>query len=256
MSEEKIIPFEPYRDEEYHYDWQKKFKPRISNNWLVKGVLPTTGSGIIYGAPGCGKTFVTMDMALHLAAGLSWADHRVKKAKVAYLAAEGGSRVGNRVVAWERERGKPGDFYLLTEPVDIMGKELGYLLEDLEELKPGLLVIDTLNRIMRGRDENSPDGMGKVIEMLSVLESRLNCFVLVVHHSGKDESRGFRGHSSLFGAIDTSIRIKDYEITTMKQRDGEFGKSTSFSLRRVDLGEDEDGDPVTSCVVDYVRDYY
>jgi RecA-family ATPase len=256
---QNVVPFEPYdpTKDELTYDWKTRFHPLLSNNWLVKGVIPTTGSGIIYGPPGCGKTFLCMDLCLHLACGLTWAGFRTKTAKVCYMAAEGGSRVINRVAAWEKERQKvESGFNLLVEPVDVLGEERLDVLDDLKDLKPNLLVIDTLNRVMRGGNENSPEDMGRVIAMLSHLESELECFILVVHHSGKDATRGFRGHSSLLGAIDTQIEIKDYQFVVTKQRDGEMGKSVGFGIRRVELGIDEDNDPVTSCVIDYVRDYY
>lgn len=79
--------------------------------------------------------------------------------------------------------------------------------------------------------------------------------VMLVHHTGKDQSRGARGHSSLRAAIDTEIELSrdDFGLITAKltkQRDGATGGEFAFTLRQVELGRDQDGDPVTTCLVE------
>src|SRR5581483_5323891 len=80
--------------------------------------------------------------------------------------------------------------------------------------------------------------------------------VLIVHHSGKDETRGARGHSSFKAALDTEIEVvaKDnlHVATVTKQRDLPGGDKFAFRLKVVELGQDEDGDAVTTCVVEPV----
>ena len=112
-----------------------------------------------------------------------------------------------------------------------------------------LIVVDTLNRAMAGGNENSSDDMGKLVEICQAIARHLRCFVLVIHHSGKDVARGMRGHSSLLGAVDTELQVGDRVIKVTKQRDGEDGIEFGFELEPVTLGQDEDGDPVTTCVV-------
>ena len=68
-----------------------------------------------------------------------------------------------------------------------------------------IVVIDTLNRVMPGGDENSSEDMGAVIAAAKLIEREFDCVVLFVHHSGKDEAKGSRGHSSLKGATDAEI---------------------------------------------------
>ncbi|MPY72009.1 MAG: hypothetical protein GEU92_18250 [Alphaproteobacteria bacterium] len=77
----------------------------------------------------------------------------------------------------------------------------------------------------------------------------------MVHHAGKDDARGARGHSSLRAATDTEISIKraesgEFSIASIdKQRDGASGDKLPFELKEVQLGTDQDGDQITTAVV-------
>ena len=98
--------------------------------------------------------------------------------------------------------------------------------------------------------------MAQYIRNITTLRSGFNCHVLIIHHSGKDKNKGARGHTSLRAAVDTEIEIKvDGQIRTArcrKQRDLENGKAIAFTLQRVELGLDDEGDPITSCVVEHL----
>jgi hypothetical protein len=123
---------------------------------------------------------------------------------------------------------------------------------DLEPL--ALLIVDTASRALAGGNENAPDDMGALVRSVDRLRDELHCHVVLVHHTGKDQSRGARGHSLLRAAVDTEIEVIRWSdissATITKQRDGISGERISFRLRQVVLGQDEDGDPVTSCVVE------
>ena len=88
------------------------------------------------------------------------------------------------------------------------------------------------------------------------LREKTGVYLALVHHSGKDASRGSRGHSLLPAAIDTEIEVTRDEgskISTArvtKQRDLPTEGSFSFTLRQIELGIDQDNDPVTSCVIE------
>ncbi len=80
--------------------------------------------------------------------------------------------------------------------------------------------------------------------------------VVVVHHSGKDTSRGSRGSTVLPCAVDTVIEVSKDATTKVatvhlnKQRDGATGELLNFNLKVIELGTDADGDPITSCVIE------
>ena len=74
--------------------------------------------------------------------------------------------------------------------------------------------------------------------------------MLIIHHPGKDASKGARGSSALLGAVDTEIEIVDRKIVPTKQRDVELGEAIGFKLQPVPIGVDEDGDIIVSCVIE------
>ena len=129
------------------------------------------------------------------------------------------------------------------------------LIREIEPLKPSLVVIDTLSRAMAGGNENSPDDMGAFVANCDLIRQATNAHLLVIHHTGKDEGRGTRGHSLLAAAADTMIEVSKDEVnglvtaTVKKQRDRASGDVLAFRLEPVDIGMDEDDDTITSCIV-------
>ncbi|WP_213269134.1 hypothetical protein [Hyphomonas sp.] len=78
--------------------------------------------------------------------------------------------------------------------------------------------------------------------------------VLIVHHAGKDASRGERGHSSLRAALDVSLEVarngqqSSRELKLSKSKNSTDGATWPFELQTIILGTDEDGDEITSCI--------
>lgn len=95
--------------------------------------------------------------------------------------------------------------------------------------------------------------MGIVIDRAKQLQLATGGLVVLISHTGKDASKGLRGHSSLFAAIDAAILVsregdaRRWKVD--KAKDGKDGIEFGFRLHVVGLGIDEDGDPVESCVV-------
>ena len=78
--------------------------------------------------------------------------------------------------------------------------------------------------------------MGIFINNIDILRQYYGCTVLVVHHSGKDSSRGMRGSSALRGAIDSEFEIKrkldtmSVCLKTKKQKDSEDDLSSKLKI--------------------------
>jgi hypothetical protein len=227
--------------------------------WLVRGVLPADGLTSVFGPSAGGKSFLALDLCAAVAgSSTAWFGCPVKSAPVVYVALEGEAGFSQRVKAWQLHHGRnlPAALHFIMQPLDLRNAD------DVAEIVKavttafvagGLLVIDTLNRAASGADENSAVDMGEIIAAAKVLQSRLGGLVLLVHHSGKDASKGLRGHSSLLAALDSAIEVsrtddrRDWRIA--KAKDGEDGKAHPFKLRVVAIGEHDDGEPMTSCVV-------
>lgn len=233
--------------------------PVLNSLWLLKGIIPRHGTGAMFGRSGSGKTFLATDIGLHVAAGIPWRGHKIVQMEVAYCSMEAGHMGGNRIHAWMLHHGRPWPAGFRMSPVILNMRSTR---TDAEELaadikkrcgRVGLVVIDTLSRAMCGGNENSSDDMGALVSHCEWVASELDCFVLLVHHCGKDEARGLRGHTSLVGAINTEIEVKRQRgevgvATITKQRDGADGAEFAFGLERVILGHDDEGDEVSSCV--------
>lgn len=227
---------------------------------LVKGLLDEGAMSVLFGESWTGKTLVALALAFHIAAGLTWWDARtVRRAFVVYIATEGSYGVHNRVVALgKRYTGvKDASFALVPNPVDLSGRgaDVQPLLDLIAPLgRPGLIVIDTLSRALSGGDENSPVDMGDFIKNVDRLRSATGAHVMVIHHSGKDQARGARGHSALRAATDTELEVVydqktgERKILVRKQRDIDCLSPIGFAIEPVAIGQDPDGTPVTAPV--------
>jgi len=233
---------------------------RKGADWLIKGVLPQAEFIVLYGASGSGKTFVALDMAAAIARGEPWRERRSQKGSVLLIAAEGTGGVGRRIDAYCRLHGidpERLDIGVLMAAPNVMdADDVGELVKATraamgDDLK--LIIVDTYAQVTPGANENAADDMGRALANIRVLGKATGATVLVVHHAGKDLHRGARGWSGIRAAADAEIEVIRHEqggreIRVTKMKDGEDGLSWGFKLEVVDLGFDNDGDPITSCV--------
>jgi hypothetical protein len=193
-------------------------------------------------------------MAYHVAAGLPWMGRKVHAGPVLYLAYEGQGGLKKRAKALRQKYGKKDvPLYVDSATYNLRekgGREaLGHVLSALPA-KPVLVVIDTFARALMGGDENSAQDVGSFNAAVAALIESTGACVLIVHHSGKDKSKGARGSSALLGAIDTEIEVDGRQVIARKQRDVELLEPIGFKLVPVLVGLDADGDELTSCVVE------
>ena len=223
--------------------------PDLTDRSLVTGLLERETVVLIYGESGCGKTFLTLDLALHIAAGWGWFGMKVPlPCKVVYVAAEAGRSIKKRVAAWAGEYGLDVDavveFRAVVSPVDLCHSKTWDLDRLIEVIgQADVVIIDTVSRALAGGNENAPDDMGAFVTALDAMRERLGCTVVAVHHVGKDASRGSLGHSALHCAVDTEVEVEkrdDVSVATVKkQRDGPDGQEYAFRLKPVILGMDQ-----------------
>ena len=145
----------------------------------------------------------------------------------------------------------------ILTPLDIRrADDRGELAEAIQNagMAGGIVCLDTLNRAAPGIDENDSSEMGLLIDAAKAIQAELGGLVVLVHHAGKDATKGLRGHSSLHAALDAVLEVtrtgERREWNLAKSKDGEDGKAHAFRLDVVELGEDADGWPVSSCVVE------
>lgn len=233
--------------------------------WLIKDVLPKAGVVVVYGAPGSGKTFATLDMAFAVARGLpEWHGRKARQGAVVYVAGEAFSGVRRRVAAYKAEHEVNGaplgvigdvpnlftnedDARRVAEQIQSFSNSIGEPVE--------LVILDTLAAVAAGMDENAVKDMSHVLGQAKQIGDATGATVLVVHHTNK--SGEMRGSTALLGAADAVLGVESRgkgarTILVEKQKDGETGVAFAFRLKRVVLGVDEDLNEISSCIVEPV----
>lgn len=226
--------------------------------WIIKGLLPQAGLAVVFGESGSGKSFLVTDMALAITRGTEWRGKRVRQGAVAYVCAEGVSGFRNRLQAYRQKVARElGPFFVLGDAPNIVDqKVVDSLINALKALGTlSVVAVDTFAQVTPGANENSGEDMGKALANCRRIHAATGALVLLVHHSGKDATRGARGWSGLKAAADAELEVmRDDDrraVRVSKQKDGEDGEELGFRLAPVLLGLDEDGDDITSCVVEH-----
>jgi AAA domain len=234
---------------------------------FVEKTLCDAQISVLSGAPNVGKSFVALDLAFDVATGRQWHGREVDRGGAIYIAGEGAGGFKGRIAAIRKERGveKTADawFGMIPSAVDFRDKAIVRgLIKAVIEAAPRLggrvrlIVVDTLSRALAGGDENSSVDMGALVAAADRIRLATGAHVMLIHHVGKDPSKGARGHSLLRGNVDTEIMVERDETSgtiiakVTKQRDLECEGVLSSRLRTVALGTDRRGKPITSCVVE------
>jgi hypothetical protein len=230
-------------------------------------VLERNAFALIFGDPGCGKSFLAIDWACRVATGAPWRGRAVKGGPVIYVAGEGQQGFGRRIRAWSEHHGvgldgvplylspavampDPEDLDLLLAAIDTGVAALGK--------PPVLIVLDTLARNFGGGDENATQDMGRFVMACDALRERYGCTILVVHHTGHADKSRARGAIALKAALDTEYRLTNESgllLTATKMKEAELPPPLAMSLVGVELPGllDEDGVQVTSAAVDVLH---
>lgn len=243
--------------------------------WLIDGLLPARGLACIVGPPKSGKSFLTTDMLCSVARGAHYAGRATLAGPVIYLTGEGVSGFKRRLVAMRRHLGIEGQGvpFFMIENVPDLGSEATDLPQLLAELDaflaqecpegPRAIVLDTLARCMGEADENSARDMGRFVTRCSAIERHFGCLVVVVHHVGKDPTRGGRGSNALNGAADVTMLVEKTEafstVRVEEMKDGREGQEWRFRLVPYLLSEtletpSETSPEVSTCVVELLSE--
>lgn len=268
---------EPYGDVAYKSQfgavrWLDFDAPGPTYEYMVKGVLTENEISMLLGESQSGKSFIAIEIAMSVARGVPFFGHQVRKGGVIYQAGESATGVRRRrFPAYARHHDvgradlpivlleRPVDFYTSDEQVDQFIEECRYWASTFDDpLK--LIIIDTFNKATPGANENDGKDMGMVLARCDRVRRATGAHVMLVHHLNAGGTKA-RGHTSLFGNVENVVTVRRVpdskdadgrairEWVLSKAKDGEDGISKKFVLRQVHLGQDSDGDAITSCVV-------
>jgi AAA domain len=202
---------------------------------LVGDVLQSDSIAVITGAPGSLKTFLAQDILLSVASARPWHGLPVVDGPVLYIVAEDAPGISKRARAWQTRHGNLGNIHWLLQRVPLLENDaVSELCDIVAEIAPAAIGMDTLARCMTGADESSSRDMGLAVDALDRLRSVIGSCLLLVHHDGKDPSRGMRGSSALLAAVDTAIQCKrtraGMTATILKQKNGPDGQRMHFGI--------------------------
>jgi len=152
-----------------------------------------------------------------------------------------------------------------VEKLVAMARQAEAMLMQDHGLPLGLIIVDTLVACAgyRRSGEENDNAVGQVLmNVLKAVAEEIGCFVLGVDHFGKDMEAGTRGAASKEGSADSVLvclghrelsgAIANARLAVRKNRGGPQGQEHPFALRLVDMGMDQDGDPETTMVVDWL----
>ena len=182
-------------------------EPIIDNGILLDGTIL-----IIVGPAKSKKTFLTQNLALSIAMGNDFAGFKITKPKkVLYYLAEGGyfpNRERLRKMAENISPDNTENFLIDFPPYMLINHKENYdeICKTIKELDAEVVIFDPLIRF-HDVDENSATGMSEVLGIIRQLIEKLGISVILVHHTGKVQSKGGRGSSVIIGEYDSCITI-------------------------------------------------
>ena len=206
--------------------------------FLIDNIMPQNCFSAVVGPSYSFKTFIALDMALSVAAGLPFHGMDVKQGTVIYVNGEGRHGIMTRIDAWCQSKSvnrKKLPFILSSTPINLRDEPEVAILKSVNEDVPDvrMIVIDTLNRNAGGMNENASVDMAEFVNACSAMVHHFDCAVCVIHHTGKDTSSGARGYSSFYAALDTEISVKklgdhDVQMICSKQKDAPEFETMQF----------------------------
>ena len=227
----------------------KGIKSLPNPNYLIDKLVIETALGFVYGAPGCGKSFITIGMALSIAAQQAqWFGRDIKKTgPVIYISSEGVGDMKYRIAAWERETGINADdvpFYLIRQTINFMlPTDVDRLIKTVAHVAqitgqtPVAIFVDTVSRVLPGADENLQKDMTLFISACDALRTTFDATVVGVHHTSRAGT--MRGATVFDGAGDFLLGVERNEGDTIgeihakKIKSAQDGWTQSFELKTI-----------------------
>jgi hypothetical protein len=247
--------------------------------WLVKGLLPESGCGLMSGQWGSYKTTVALDLAVSVMTGTPFAGKFTvrRRGGVCYFAVEGIGGLASRLSAIANARGADdalpfayrSDCPALTakdalSQLTIMVESAANTFREKFDLPLVAVFIDTLVTAAdyaKAGDENDAAAGQRIMSGLTGLSQRTGALVVGLDHFGKVVETGTRGSSAKEGAADVVLAllaereisgsVNNTRLAVRKMREGIAGLELPFIPRAVEVGTDLDGDPITRTVIDW-----
>jgi hypothetical protein len=158
---------------------------------VIEGVLHKGSKMIISGSSKAGKTLSLLHLGLAAANGSTWLGHRTATSKVIYLDFELKKRIAARRIA-EMVNANPdydpknqNFMYCSLRGQSRTLEDLVHHIEDLENHRPDLVIVDPFYKLATGADENDAGAISEVVNRMEKFSERLDCSFVYAHHFSK-----------------------------------------------------------------------
>ena len=229
--------------------------------YVLPGVIPVNSLFELYGKEKSGKTFWAATLGFCIATGTDFFGKTIKRGRVLHVIGEGSVKsFGNRVEAWIKDTAKgPAQAKQLEQSFEenwcvlpiAVHVDVELQVKDFLAANPGdwtLIIIDTMLRNMVGHISD-PKDMSAFVRGCDAIREKTGAAVLVLHHEGKDASKGGMGSMVMNAAVDGVAKFyrkgnaRIFSIVVL--RDGDDRQSDMvFELKSVllNVSFDDDGD--------------
>lgn len=269
--------------------WAREMLHERPPTETIEGIAWAGMITVLVSESSAGKTFVLLDAAAAVSAGLSWQGRTTRQGTIAYCSFEGDA-LGVRLRGLQHHHGHHLDHLAvirLTEPISPQTTREGevcslgerQLLHELDTLQQEitehglpplvLIIIDTVRASMVGSEDSSEHVSAYLRVARRVLAQAPEAACVLAHHAGwqdgETKKKRERGSSSWRGNVDATLyleagaynehdRTAPLTLTTLKIRDSERPAPIHLLRRRVELNEmDPRGQPVSTCVIERDR---
>ena len=186
-------------------------EPQEDLEWLWQDQLIVGGFSLVSAKPKVGKTTLVQALVAAIARGEPFLDRPTRKGRVIYLALEEKrSQIKSnfeKLFAQSQGRGAENVY---IHPANAPENGLNKLSKITHRLRPVLVVVDTLFKLIQVGDGNDYASVNTALEPLANLARSTGAHLLAVHHNGKAEREGgdaILGSTSIFGAVDAAILL-------------------------------------------------
>lgn len=240
-------------------DWIPNAKITNKTPWLVKGFIPSDGIVLVSGQQKkARKTYFAMSIGIGIATGCHPSLEICDTGTVLGIFEEGrDAPTADRFEKLCEVHGVsiPSNFHIAWRPrLKLNNKDhKKILLEQIDKLKPKVVILDPLYRMIDG-DENKQEDVNGVVETIFEIRSRNIVVILLVHldksrgeMASKDIDHQLRGSSLIPNMYDVHVALRKYKAKTkhidviVRDREGpeysymmRWGDDATFKMTLID----------------------
>lgn len=175
--------------------------------FFIESWLPKQGKCLIYGRAKAGKSFLALQIADCIGQGRPFVGVPTRQGRVLYMQFElGQEALQGRMQATGHSY---HNVYVGTTFAMKLDKSQGQtrLEVAINDIRPDVVILDPMYKVLSG-DENISHDVALVFDFLDTLSQSYKTSFVIMHHAGRDLSRGARGSTTFTDWVDTELELK------------------------------------------------